>query len=223
MDIKITGISLDIMRDALAQAREGRLHIIGAMDAAIPQPRAEMSPYAPRLTTIMIPVDMIGAVIGPGGKNIRQIVKDSGAEIDIQDDGSVTIAATTSESADKAIAAIQRITEVPEIGKVYTSTVKKVMEFGAFVEFLPGKEGLVHVSQLDTKRVEKPSDIVKVGDVFDVKIIDKDDQGRWKLSRKVLLQPPAEGEQGEGGERKEHGRDHSHGGHHRDHHKKSPH
>jgi polyribonucleotide nucleotidyltransferase len=222
MDIKIRGISLDIMRNALAQAREGRFHILGKMDAVLPAPRAEMSPFAPRLTTIHIPIDMIGAVIGPGGKMIRSIVKDSGAEIDIQDDGSVTIAATTNESAQKAIQAIERITEVPEIGKVYSSTVKKVTEFGAFVEFLPGKEGLVHVSQLDIKRVEKPSDIVKVGDVFDVKIVDKDDQGRWKLSRKVLLLP--EGSvQGEDKEHREHGREHSRGGPSRDHSRKSHH
>jgi polyribonucleotide nucleotidyltransferase len=166
----------------------------------------------------MIPIDMIGALIGPGGKNIRQIVKDSGAEINIEDDGSVVIAATTKEAADKAIAAISRITEVPEVGKVYSATVKKVMDFGAFVEFLPGKEGLVHVSQLDTKRVEKPSDVVKVGDVFDVKIVDKDDQGRWKLSRKALMKPEAHQKtEGEGreqeGERPHRDR-HRHGEHH---------
>jgi polyribonucleotide nucleotidyltransferase len=130
---------------------------------------------------------MIGAVIGPGGKNIRQIVKDSGAEINIEDDGTIVVAATTKESADKAINAISRVTETPEIGKVYHAKVTKVMDFGAFVEFLPGKEALVHVSQLDVKRVNKPSDVVKVGDEFDVKIVDKDDQGRWKLSRKVLM------------------------------------
>jgi polyribonucleotide nucleotidyltransferase len=225
MDIKIRGISLEIMRDALQQAREGRMHILGQMNGVIDTPRADLSPFAPRLTTIMIPVDMIGAVIGPGGKMIRAIVKDSGAEIDIQDDGSVTIAATSQESANKAIAAINRITEVPEIGKVYSSTVKKVTEFGAFVEFLPGKEGLVHVSQLDTKRVEKPSDVVKVGDVFDVKIIDKDDQGRWKLSRKVLLQPAEPGKEGEEHPQhgREHGKEHHRGGGHRDHHRKSHH
>ncbi len=187
MDIKIRGISLDIMRLAVEQAREGRMHILGKMNEAIAKPRLELSSFAPRLTTLKIPVDMIGAVIGPGGKNIRQIVKDSGAEINIEDDGTVVVAATTKESADKAISAISRVTEVPEVGKVYKARVTKVMEFGAFVEFLPGKEGLVHVSQLDTKRVNKPSDVVKVGDEFDVKITDKDDQGRWKLSRKVLM------------------------------------
>jgi polyribonucleotide nucleotidyltransferase len=187
MDIKIRGISIEIMKEALQQANEGRMHILGKMLEVIAQPRADLSSFAPRLTQLKIPVDMIGAVIGPGGKNIRQIVKDSGAEVNIEDDGSIVVAATSKESADKAIQAIARITEVPEIGKVYSATVKKVTDFGAFVEFLPGKEGLVHVSQLDRKRVEKPSDVVKVGDVFDVKITDKDDQGRWKLSRKVLM------------------------------------
>jgi polyribonucleotide nucleotidyltransferase len=189
MDIKIRGISLDIMRAALEQAREGRLQILAKMNEALPKPRPQYSPFAPRLTTIKIPVDMIGAVIGPGGKTIRQIVKDSGAEIDIEDDGTVVVAATSQESAEKAINTIRGMTDTPEIGKVYRARVTKVTEFGAFVEFLPGKEGLVHVSQLDLKRVNKPSDVVKVGDEFEVKIIDKDDQGRWKLSRKALMQP----------------------------------
>jgi polyribonucleotide nucleotidyltransferase len=189
MDIKIRGISLAIVHQALEQAKGGRMHILGKMDEVIAAPRADLAPFAPRLTTLKIPIDLIGALIGPGGKNIRQIVKDSGAEINIEDDGSVVVAATTKESAEKAINAINKITEMPEIGKVYSATVKKVTDFGAFVEFLPGKEGLVHVSQLDTKRVNKPSDVVKVGDVFDVKITEKDDQGRFKLSRKVLMKP----------------------------------
>jgi polyribonucleotide nucleotidyltransferase len=189
MDIKIGGISLEIMREALEQAREGRMHILGKMEQVISQPRSDYSMYAPRLTTLKIPVDMIGAVIGPGGKMIRSIVKESGAEVNIEDDGTVVVAATSKESADKAIHAIERITEVPEIGKTYRSTVKKVMDFGAFVEFLPGKEGLVHISQLDTKRVAKVTDVANVGDVIDVKIIDKDEQGRWKLSRRALLEP----------------------------------
>lgn len=194
MDIKIRGISITIMKQALEQARAGRLHILDCMDKAMAKPRQELSSFAPRLTTLKIPTDMIGAVIGPGGKNIRQIVKDSGAEVNIEDDGTIVVAATSKESADKAIEAISRITEVPEVGKVYKATVKKVMEFGAFVEFLPGKEGLVHISQLDTKRVNKVSDVVKVGDVFDVKITERDDQGRYKLSRKVLMQSDARGE-----------------------------
>jgi polyribonucleotide nucleotidyltransferase len=218
MDIKIRGISLGIMKDALEQAKEGRLWILGKMNEALAAPRESLSPFAPRLTTLMIPVDMIGAVIGPGGKMIRQIVKDSGAEINIEDDGSVVIAATSQEAADKAIAAIQRITEVPEIGKIYRSTVKKVTEFGAFVEFLPGKEGLVHVSQLDVKRVAKPSDVVKVGDVFDVKITDKDDQGRWKLSRKAVMQPDSAPGPDQTGERGGEHKDDHHRSHQRDRH-----
>jgi polyribonucleotide nucleotidyltransferase len=203
MDIKIGGISLAIMRSALEQAKAGRMHILGKMEEAISTPRADLSTYAPRLTTLKIPIDMIGAVIGPGGKNIRKIVADSGAEINIEDDGSVVIAATTKESAEKAINAIKGITALPEIGKIYTATVKKVMDFGAFVEYLPGKEGLVHVSQLDTKRVENPNDVVKVGDVFDVKLIDQDEMGRYKLSRRAVLNPdeplPPKREGGSGG------------------------
>ncbi len=214
MDIKIRGISLEIMRDALAQAHEGRLHILGKMNEVVSAPSADLSQYAPRLTTLKIPTDMIGAVIGPGGKNIRKIVADSGAEINIEDDGSVVIAATSKEAADKAIDAINKITEIPEIGKIYTSVVKKVMDFGVFVEFLPGKEGLVHVSQLDVNRVANPADVVKVGDVFDVKIVDKDDMGRYKLSRKAVLAPDVPYERPpkrEGGDRP-HGDRRSHDG-----------
>ncbi|HTY58107.1 MAG TPA: polyribonucleotide nucleotidyltransferase, partial [Bacteroidota bacterium] len=212
MDIKIRGISLEIMRQALEQAREGRMHILGKMEAVLPAPRPDLSPFAPRLTSFKIPIDLIGALIGPGGKNIRSIVADSGAEINVEDDGTVVVAATSQESADKAIYAIKKIAEVPEVGKVYHATVKKVMDFGAFVEFLPGKEGLVHVSQLDVKRVEKPSDVVKVGDTFDVKIIDQDDQGRYKLSRKVLMAggappPSSEGDHPHGSDRPSEGRE----------------
>jgi polyribonucleotide nucleotidyltransferase len=217
MDIKIRGISLEIMKTALEQARAGRMHILDKMESVIATPRADLSPFAPRLTTLHIPVDMIGAVIGPGGKNIRQIVKDSGAEINIEDDGSVVVAATSKESADKAIAAISRITEIPEVGKVYSAVVKKVTDFGAFVEFLPGKEGLVHVSQLDVKRVNKPSDVVKVGDQFDVKITEKDDQGRFKLSRKVLMKPEGQKHQEGPPAGKHHDDDKGHDKHHAPH------
>ena len=187
MDIKIKGISFEIMEKALEQAREGRLKILDVMSKAIDAPRPDLSQYAPRLQTLKIPVDMIGSLIGPGGKNIRQIVKDSGAEINIEDDGTVIVAAVERESADKAIAAIMRMTEVPEVGKVYKATVKKIMEFGAFVEILPGKEGLVHISQLDVNRVEKVGDLVKVGDQIEVKLMKVDAEGRLNLSRKALL------------------------------------
>jgi polyribonucleotide nucleotidyltransferase len=187
MDIKIKGISFDILETALQQAKEGRFHILDIMEKTISKPHEELSQFAPRLQTVMIPVDMIGPLIGPGGKNIRQIVKESGAEINIEDDGTVTIAAVEKSSADAALRAIQRLTESPEIGKVYSATVKKIMEFGAFVEILPGKEGLVHISQLDVNRVNKVEDVVKLGDAIEVKLINIDNEGRLVLSRKALL------------------------------------
>jgi len=187
MDIKIKGITIEIMETALEQAKAGRMHILGKMNAVISTPRTDISQYAPRLTTIKVPIDTIGAIIGPGGKNIRAIVQASGAEINIEDDGSVVIAATTVESANIAISMIQGISASPEIGKIYKATVKKIMDFGAFVEILPGKEGLVHVSQLDTKRVEKVADHFKVGDQFEVKLLEIDDKGRLNLSRKAVL------------------------------------
>lgn len=187
MDIKIQGITLEITEKALQQARAGRFHILNVMSQTIAQPRPDLSPYAPRLQTIKVPVDMIGMIIGPGGKNIRQLVKDSGAEINIEDDGTVTVAAVQKESADKAMNAIRKMTELPEVGKTYTATVKKIMEFGAFVEILPGREGLVHISQLDTKRVEKVDDLFKIGDTLEVKLMQIDSEGRLNLSRKALL------------------------------------
>lgn len=187
MDIKIKGISFEILRKALEQARNGRLHILEVMSDALAAPRAELSRFAPRLETIKIPVDMIGPLIGPGGKNIRQLVKDSGAEINIDDDGTVTVAAVEKESADKALTYIRSLTELPEVGKVYKATVKKVTDFGAFVEILPGKEGLVHVSQLDVHRIEKVEDFIKVGDTIDVMLMHIDSDGKMSLSHKVLL------------------------------------
>jgi polyribonucleotide nucleotidyltransferase len=187
MDIKIKGISFEIMERALAQAKDGRMKILSVMNPVLGQPRSDLSKYAPRLQTIKIPIDMIGALIGPGGKNIRQLVKDSGAEINIEDDGTVTVAAVEKESADIALNAIRRMTEMPEVGKTYKATVKKIMEFGAFVEILPGREGLVHISQLDVNRVNKVEDLVKLGDSIEVKLMKIDDEGRLNLSRKALL------------------------------------
>jgi polyribonucleotide nucleotidyltransferase len=188
MDIKIQGISFDIFEKALRQAKDGRMHILNIMDEALKEPRQNLSQYAPRLTTIKIPVDMIGSVIGPGGKVIRQIVKDTGAEINIEDDGTVVIASVSAEGSDKALDIINKIIEVPEVGKTYHAKVTRIMDFGAFVEFLPGKEGLVHISHLDLNRVNKVTDVVKVGDEFDVKIIKKDEEGRYNLSRKALME-----------------------------------
>ncbi|MBA4311331.1 MAG: polyribonucleotide nucleotidyltransferase [Chlorobiaceae bacterium] len=187
MDIKIQGISFEVFERALLQAREGRLHILGIMDQTIQAPRAELSQYAPRLTTMKIPIDMIGTVIGPGGKMIRQIVKDTGAEINIEDDGTIVIASVSSEGSNKAQAIINSLVEAPEVGKTYKGKVTKIMDFGAFVEFLPGKEGLVHISHLDINRVNKVTDVVNVGDEIEVKLIKIDDEGRKNLSRKALM------------------------------------
>ncbi len=188
MDIKIQGITLEIMKTALEQAKAGRLHKLEKMNAAVDKPRGALSSYAPRFTTIKIPTDLIGSVIGPGGKMIRSIVADSGAtSINIEDDGSIQIAATTKEASDKALALINAITAVPEPGTIYKATVKRIMDFGAFAEILPGKEGLIHISQLDVKRVAKVSDVVKVGDVIEVILLEIDEKGRLNLSRKALM------------------------------------
>jgi len=192
MDIKIKGISFEILERALQQAREGRLQILDIMDQAISEPRKDLSAFAPRLTSLKIPVDMIGAVIGPGGKTIRHIVQESGAEVNIEEDGTVVIASVNKQSTDRAREMIERITEVPEVGKVYKATVRKIMDFGAFCEFLPGKEGLLHISQIDTRRINKVSDVLKVGDVLEVRLIKIDEEGRFNLSRKVLLGPTHE-------------------------------
>jgi polyribonucleotide nucleotidyltransferase len=189
MDIKIKGVSFEIMQSALEQAKEGRMHILGVMKEALAEPRTNISEYAPHLYTMTVPVDMIGAVIGPGGKNIRHIIEESGAEINIEDDGTVTIAAVSGESAAKAQSMIAKITEVPEVGKTYKGKVVKTTEFGAFVEILPGKEGLLHISQIDLKRVAKVEDVLKRGDEVTVKVIAIDkENGKYSLSRKALME-----------------------------------
>lgn len=191
MDIKIEGLSVDIMRTALEQARQGRLHILGIMNETMSVPNAELSEYAPKLTTIQVPVEMIGAVIGSGGETIRGIVKESGAEVNIEDDGTVTIAAVNNESAQKAIKMIEDIIRPLEEGAVYTGTVKEIREgLGAFVEIAPKKQGLLHISQLDYRHVETVGEILKVGDVLDVKLIEMAPGGKIRLSRKALLTPP---------------------------------
>ncbi len=187
MDIKVKGISFDIMATALEQAREGRLHILNKMNETISNARDEISVYAPRLISMKIPTDLIGTVIGPGGKMIRQIVKESGAEINIEDDGTIVIASVSSEGSDKAIKMINSLTELPEVGKTYKGKVTRIMDFGAFVEILPGKEGLVHISRLDLNRVEKVTDLLNVGDEVEVKLFRIDNEGRLDLSRKALL------------------------------------
>ncbi len=199
MDIKIAGVDEAIMRTALQQAREGRLHILGKMAESITAKKTEMSKYAPRITSIQVPQDKIGAVIGPGGKMIKEIVAKTGCKIDINDDGIVNIASNDGEAAKKAIEMIQGIVAVVEVGKIYKGVVKKVVEFGAFVGILPNQDGLLHVSEIAHERVQFVGDHLKEGDEIEVKVIDVDNSGRVKLSRKVLLPPPAGGPQGGGG------------------------
>lgn len=207
MDIKIHGISLDIMRTALLQAKDGRLHILGIMNEVITEGRESISKYAPQLFTLEVPIDMIGLVIGPGGKTIRHIIAESKTEIDIDDEGKVTVAAIDKESADIAINMIAALTAVPEIGKVYDGTVKGIKDFGAFVEILPGKEGLLHISEIDVKRVAKVTDVLNMGDKIQVKLLGIDDSGKLKLSRRALLKKEGDAdEEHQGGERKEHHR-----------------
>ncbi|MES2252895.1 MAG: polyribonucleotide nucleotidyltransferase [Pseudomonadota bacterium] len=186
MDIKITSITPEIMKIALDQAKQGRLHILGEMAKALTNARPSVSENAPRLTTFNINREKIRDVIGSGGKVIREICETTGAKIDIQDDGTVTVAAHNQESLDKAVATIMSIAGDPEIGAIYTGTVVKVAEFGAFVNFMGAKDGLVHVSELADRRVAKVSDVVNVGDVVQVKVLGFDDRGKIKLSMKAV-------------------------------------
>lgn len=188
MDIKIDGINKVIFQQALAQAKKGRAFILGKMLEAIKEPRKELSQYAPKITTININPDKIRDLIGPGGKTIKKIVEETGVKIDVDDSGKVFVAAVNSDAAQKAIEIIEGIVAVAEVGKTYTGKVTRLMNFGAFVEILPGKEGLVHISQLSTERVEKVEDVVSVGDEIAVKVVEIDQKGRINLSRKAVLQ-----------------------------------
>ena len=190
MDIKIEGLDLKIMEQALAQAKEGRLHILGEMDKVLAAPRTDLSKYAPRIVTVQIPVDKIGELIGPKGKNIRGIQEETGAELTVEDDGTVTIAAVGGESMERAKQMVQAITAEPVVGETYEGTVKTVTAFGAFIEIMPGTEALLHVSEMKHERVEKPEDVVKKGDRVTVKLIDRDERGRLRLSMKALLPRP---------------------------------
>ncbi len=193
VDIKVDGLSYAVIEEALEKTRIARGYILDeVMLKAIPEPRSEMSKYAPKVITIKIDPEKIRDVIGSGGKVIQKIVADTGVKIDIEDDGQVFILAVNAEAGEKALAIIQGIVEEPEVGKIYTGKVTKIMDFGAFVEFLPGKEGLVHISKLDNKRVNKVSDIVSEGDEIKVKLVEIDKQGRLNLSRKDALEVPTE-------------------------------
>ena len=198
MDIKIEGLDLAIMREALDQAREGRMHILGEMNKALPAARPDLSPYAPRIVTVQINPEKIGDLIGPKGKTIRGIQDETGAEITVDDSGTVTIAAVGGDAMERARQMVQAITQEPVVGEVYEGLVKSTTAFGAFVEILPGTEALLHISEMRHGRTEKTEDVVKKGDRVKVKLIDRDERGRLRLSMKAL-QPKPEGEAGEGG------------------------
>jgi len=189
MDVKVAGITEEIMQTALQQARQGREHILGIMNAAIDHPRDDISSFAPRITLIKIDVEKIGEVIGPGGKIVRGIQDESGATIEIEDDGTIKVAAVDKAAADLAIKRIQDIVREPEIGEIYEGTVRSVVAFGAFIEILPGKDGLLHVSEIAHRRIENVDDVLSVGDVVKVKVIDIND-GKVRLSKKALEDPP---------------------------------
>lgn len=196
MDIKIAGVTPEIMRKALNQAKEGRMHILSIMAEALPAPRSEISELAPKILTVKVPEDKIGAVIGTGGKTIRSVAEQSGAEINIDDDGTVMIYGKNNAAAQEAKRLVLAIVEEPEEGKIYHGKVLRIVDFGAFIEILPGKEGLCHISKLSNGRVKNVSDVLQVGQEVDVKLIEIDRMGRLNLSY-IDAQPKAEGEEGE--------------------------
>jgi len=187
MDIKTDGLSLDTMREALGRAREGRLHILDVMRQTLAEPRSEMSQYAPRIMTIQINPEKIGEVIGPKGKTIRSIQEQTGAQINIEDTGVVTVSSVSGEAAENARAMIEAIVEEPEVGRIYEGVVKNTTTFGAFVEIIPGTEGLCHISELEEGRTENTEDVVQPGDVVQVKLLAVDERGRLKLSRRAAM------------------------------------
>lgn len=187
MDIKVHGLSRRVLEDALKQAYDGRMHILKQMLDEIPEPRAELSPYAPRIISMQIDPDKIRTVIGPGGKTINKIVDETGVKIDIDDDGQIFIAAPDMESARAGQEAIELLIRDVEVGETYEGEVKRIMNFGAFIEVLPGKEGLLHISKMAKRRVEKVEDEMNIGDKVKVKVTEIDNQGRINLSRKELL------------------------------------
>ncbi len=210
MDIKVDGLSMDIMREALAQAKKGRMHILDAMYACVEAPRPDVKPHAPRMVKIMIDKEYIGAVIGPGGKVIQEIQRETGTTINIEEidnRGEVSIFSKEKEGLDKALAWINGLVAVPVVGETYEGTVKSIKEFGAFVEFLPKKEGLLHISEISWKRLETMNGVFKEGDKVKVKLLDIDPKtGKFKLSRKVLLPKPEAQPEPEGQQRPQEGK-----------------
>jgi polyribonucleotide nucleotidyltransferase len=187
MDNKLGGVSREVMRQALYQARDARLHILGEMNKVISASRPDTSQYAPRIVSIKIPVDKIRDVIGPGGKVIRALVEETGAKIDVEDDGTIFIASVDQASTQAAIERIRSITAEAEVGKIYKGTVRKIMDFGAFVEILPGTDGLVHISQIADRRIAHVTDVLKEGDEVWVKVLEVDRSGKIRLSRREAM------------------------------------
>jgi polyribonucleotide nucleotidyltransferase len=195
MDIKVDGLSYEILEKALAQAKEGRLHILNKITEAMPAPRPELKPHAPRIETITIGKEFIGAIIGPGGKIVQGIQEKTGATISIEEVegvGIVEVSATNKESITAAMKAIRMIVAVPEVGEIYEGKISSIMPYGAFVEFMPGKDGLLHISEIDWKRLDTVEEVgLREGDPITVKLVDIDPKtGKFKLSRKALLQKP---------------------------------
>jgi len=195
MDIKVDGLPYEVLAKALQQAHEGRLHILGKMLEVISEPKADLKPHAPRMEQFLIPRESIGGVIGPGGKVIQEIQRETGATINIEEvnnNGIVNVFAINAESRDAAVRWIKGIVAIPEVGEIYKGKVKSILAFGAFIEILPGKDGLLHISEIDWKRVDKVEDVLKEGQEIEVKLIEIDKKsGKYKLSRKVLLPRPA--------------------------------
>ncbi len=196
MDIKIAGLSREIMTQALDQARDGRIHILGKMLETLDQPRADLSKYAPRITTLKVKPDQIRLVIGPGGKTIKGIIDQTGVAIDVEDDGTVNVASSDPEAVKKALDIIRGLTAEPEVGATYKGAVQRITDFGAFVELLPGTDGLLHISEMAHTRVDKVTDVMKEGDIVEVKVLSVDRDGKVRLTRRELL-PLPEGEEGE--------------------------
>src|SRR6202012_486281 len=193
MDLKINGLSYEGLAEALNQAKDGRLHILGEMKKTIEKPREDYKPHAPRIITLRIDKEFIGAVIGPGGKIIQEMQRETGATINIEEVGNfgvVQIFADNKEAIDKAVTRIRNIAARPEVGEIYEGKAKSIMPFGAFIEIMPGKDGLLHISEIDHKRFETMDGVFQIGDEVRVKLLDIDKQGKLKLSRKALLPKP---------------------------------
>jgi polyribonucleotide nucleotidyltransferase len=196
MDIKIAGLKRETMVQALEQAREGRIFILGKMMETLHQPRTELSKHAPRITTIKVKPDQIRLVIGPGGKTIKGIIDSTGVAIDVEDDGTVNIASSDPDAVKKALDIIKGLTAEPEVGAIYKGPVQRITDFGAFIELLPGTDGLLHISEMAHTRVDRVQDVMKEGDIIEVKVLSVDRDGKVRLSRREIL-PLPEGEEGE--------------------------